>query len=479
MSSFGRIYDAIFLDGVSLVFSAVIVFWLALSIIFLLYSARRDSPIAVRFISITPNSLATIGVLGTFTGILIGLLDFNVDQIDNSVPNLLAGLKVAFTTSIVGIAAAIIFRVVKVAIPSGPSTTGMTADDIHSILSQIRDDARAASNASLSHLADVRNAISADGDSSLLTQIQKLRTSVQDGQIELITEFREFAKHMTENNQKAIIEALEQVIRDFNEKLTEQFGENFKELNSAVTSLVDWQENYRTHVESLEARIEMAVTAVQTIENALNEVRMHSEQIPVVIRPLGQVLDTLQAQTEHLTSHLEGLAELREKAVTAFPVIESNLETMTTGFTSSVDDAVKRLSLSANENQQALDEIRNNYKEMLKGTLEAREAFSVSLNKTMDGLNEQAEKRFEEHGKLIEVSAKDAQRILDEARSKSIEQLNTQFEEFDKQMQEELKRSLELMGKQLGSLSEKFVKDYTPLTDNLQSLLSVARSAAE
>ena len=42
-----------------------------------------------------------------------------------------------------------------------------------------------------------------------------------------------------------VIAALKTVIQDFNNNLTEQFGENFKQLNTAVLELVTWQENYK------------------------------------------------------------------------------------------------------------------------------------------------------------------------------------------------------------------------------------------
>ena len=64
----------------------------------------------------------SLGILGTFTGILIGLLNFNVDEIDKSVPDLLEGLKIAFATSIVGISAAIIFRGCRAFSPTQAST---------------------------------------------------------------------------------------------------------------------------------------------------------------------------------------------------------------------------------------------------------------------------------------------------------------------------------------------------------------------
>lgn len=55
------------------------------------------------------------------------------------------------------------------------------------------------------------------------------------------------AKSATEQ----VINALKEVIRDFNNNLTEQFGENFKELNKAVFKLVEWQENYSNQIEQM------------------------------------------------------------------------------------------------------------------------------------------------------------------------------------------------------------------------------------
>ncbi|WP_461381994.1 hypothetical protein [Devosia indica] len=55
-----------------------------------------------------PNLMTTLGVLGTFTGIFLGLVNFDVTDINASVPQLLAGMKIAFITSIAGMGAAIV-----------------------------------------------------------------------------------------------------------------------------------------------------------------------------------------------------------------------------------------------------------------------------------------------------------------------------------------------------------------------------------
>lgn len=55
-----------------------------------------------RWVESFPSLLSTLGVLGTFLGITLGLLDFNTQDLDKSIPNLLDGLKTAFFTSLAG-----------------------------------------------------------------------------------------------------------------------------------------------------------------------------------------------------------------------------------------------------------------------------------------------------------------------------------------------------------------------------------------
>lgn len=55
-----------------------------------------------KFREYAPTLMGALGILGTFIGIIIGLLNFNTESIDTSIPVLLGGLKTAFITSIVG-----------------------------------------------------------------------------------------------------------------------------------------------------------------------------------------------------------------------------------------------------------------------------------------------------------------------------------------------------------------------------------------
>lgn len=55
-----------------------------------------------RWIEFLPSLISTLGVLGTFGGITLGLALFDTDHLDVSIPKLLYGLKTAFLTSLAG-----------------------------------------------------------------------------------------------------------------------------------------------------------------------------------------------------------------------------------------------------------------------------------------------------------------------------------------------------------------------------------------
>lgn len=63
------------------------------------------------FAAAIPAHLSAIGVLGTFVGIFVGLYKFNVDDLQASVPFLLDGMKLAFSTSIAGLGASTALKV--------------------------------------------------------------------------------------------------------------------------------------------------------------------------------------------------------------------------------------------------------------------------------------------------------------------------------------------------------------------------------
>ena len=165
-----RVWAAAIADPIAYFFCAVILGAFILGVAILPVPSWRRS----RLSAYLPTFMTTLGLLGTFLGVLIGLLDFNVEDIDASVPSLLAGLKIAFITSIFGIMGSVMLRLMQALFPSGGIRTGVTPGDIYAVLTSLRQDGAAHAERMETSLDRVKDAIAAEGDGSLISQIQKL-----------------------------------------------------------------------------------------------------------------------------------------------------------------------------------------------------------------------------------------------------------------------------------------------------------------
>lgn len=513
MQELERIYQAVINDEIARFFALIIVGILALSF---LARMRPFSKLLSGFDRSGPALMTTIGVLGTFAGVFLGLLDFSVSEIDKSIPPLLEGLKIAFSTSIVGMGAAILLKIYQVVIPlPEDGRSEATPEMIYAVLESIKDSIEKSASDQQASLLDLRKAITSDSDTSLLTQVQKLRTTIQDGQNDLIKEFRDFAKTMAENNSKALIQALEEVIRDFNEKLTEQFGENFKQLNAAVKDLVEWQDRYRSHVEKLEKNFETALAAIEDTEATLAEIASHTATIPPTLEALSELLAGLKAATADLATHLEAVAALKDRAVQAFPVIDDNIKKLTEGFSKSVEDAAQGITTAVQRQTESIKQFESGFENSLKklseelaevvedtvgeieeavqsqtnslqhlekgfsGMVEKSEAAHTQFNSAMAAAFKEMQgsltKAMDGHAGVIDASSKEMQKRINEAWSKTEEAIGKKIDALDKELQDELSRALKVLGQHMASISEKFAQDYTPVADRLKEVVQLAR----
>lgn len=73
-------------------------------------SHKGDLKNKQRWIEFLPSAVSSLGVLGTFAGITLGLWYFDEKELEQSIPFLLGGLKTAFFTSLAGMIGSIILN---------------------------------------------------------------------------------------------------------------------------------------------------------------------------------------------------------------------------------------------------------------------------------------------------------------------------------------------------------------------------------
>ena len=407
------------------------------------------------FINYAPTLMTTLGILGTFVGVVVGLLGFDPEHIDKSITGLLGGLQTAFITSIAGMVAAVGFKTLRSF--GAFDVEGSEPGDVgpSEVLAALREQS--------SQLEALRKGLAGEDDGSVVGQLKQLRTDVRDGNgrvheafERLEKQFDEFARRLSEAATKQVIEALRRVIEDFNANLTEQFGDNFKQLNQAVESLVVWQRQYQ---EQLEEWARLFAEGVKTLEAAakhLDEVREAAQAIPEAMERLTKILEVQKAQSEELESELGAFAEMRERAVEAVPKIEGLIEDAVTRLQSAADGLEgelkkigAQLGTMANTVSEHSTEVAARMLEAVKEGGRLKEEVAQAMKAAADGLR----------GDLAKV-AKETE-----------ETVNAQLRLIDDAMRQEVERVMERMGQALTTISETFVKDYRALVDRMRQIV--------
>ena len=409
-----------------------------------------------KHVNSTASLVTVIGVLGTFCGIAWGLAHFNPANPDESIPELLDGLMFAFLTSICGIFASVVIKLVELykmkkradSEESQP-VVGATIDDLAATLVDILNAVRISANENKETMKSVEAALTGDGDSTVLTQLQKLRTSFVDKQDEVIRAITAFSDQVAEDNTNALIEALESVMRDFNTKINEQFGDNFKHLNEAIGRVNDWQEQYRLQMNDLAGVIETAMESMDKSRQSLETITEQSGVIVATAKHLEPILQTLQEQLMSMNNQMEAFSTLSENARVAFPLIEERLDKLTTEFSEAALDTISRAQEDVRNQRRILDRHTTQFDELV---LKTHEQFEKLINDANTRLTAESERVFTE----------------------STRQIAQQINVLDKALENALTESINSMGNQLASLSAKFVEDYGPLTTRLREVVRIA-----
>jgi len=399
-----------------------------------------------RFLEYAPTLMTSLGILGTFVGIVIGLLHFDTNAIDASIPKLLAGLKTAFITSIAGMFAALLFNSVDAWWFAPKRDNGVnrevTPKDIHAALKD-----------QLSAMEKINQSLAGTEEGSLVGQLKFLRQDVTHFQKQhetkqgefadkLWKELQGFAEMLSQTATAEIIKALEEVIRDFNNKLGEQFGENFKRLDESVKKLVDWQIEYKNQVEKMGEQYQQSVDSLVHTRTAVAGIWEECKEIPLAMAELKSVLEVNQHQIAELQRHLEAFVLMRQRAEEAVPAIREKLE--------QIGEQMQSGAVALNEKLEATGQsLLQSSNEMKVALTEGAEGFRDSVSRTQQS--------FSDMSKEVSTSSEELRKTLGD----TSEDLASRSREIIERMGEYGQD----VQKQVGEITQKMQEANTSLVD--------------
>ena len=418
--------------------------------------------------------LTIIGVFGTFLGIFIGLQAFDDANIETSIPPLLEGLKLAFLTSLVGILSAIIlkgyafaYQLIKGKNPSEEAITQLFRSQTDDLLQSLTELLRAQTKDSAQvrdTLGSIKTALTDNKQSTVFTQLCNLTATVSDietsstenqqaisGQLQALTKtvsknVGEIAAKVGQIATGQLIEALREVIKDFNQNLNEQFGENFKELNEAVKKTVDWQKQYHQQMDKLAAEFQIAANSIEQSRESLEKISESSNTIADRSQSIAACAEKMEPILHTLNDQLEAFSELRQKAQKAFPLIKKNLVDLTEGFSATVDKAINDSHGSMERQRQALA------------------SQSRQLQNTMASTTQKLTESTKIFGAIVERNGED---------------MKNHVNQLNQDLHKELAGSLSTLAGYLESLSNGFVQNYAELTEHYTRVIAELRKLVD
>lgn len=409
---------------------------------------------ANKVVALLPSIATSLGILGTFIGIYTGLLSFDVKNINDSIPQLLEGLKTAFATSIAGMITSIILRFLfegKSTYDESKENKGeVQTDDPILLLKNIASGIVSLEKSSREIERSIVSCFRSDEEFSLLFQLKLIRQEIIDTRRELNSSFKDFAKEMGKVNSDTLVEALKKVIDDFNILLNELVSDSFKELSIAMIKLTEWQENYKIHVDQSQDKINLLL---EHIEKSVLIFRHTAQEIELVKNNLENIADSISnlsvssndiaSHVSHLTIQNEALKEsissiknIGEEAKTVIPTIKNQIDNLTKNLENAIYNTIDKMEHS----NTSISEFVKKSTESING---ATAGYTISVQDSMDRINKELEKTINN---------------------------------IDKELDKELNKALNSFIGALASLSEKFVKDYLPLTERLREVVRLSEN---
>lgn len=322
---------------------------LSIGIIIVFFVLLRKHP---KHKYILPTILSSLGILGTFIGIAFGLYSFDVNNLDQSVPTLLEGLKLAFVSSIAGIILTIIKKFElsnEETIEDEEDSSNSSSENLVPILKEML-----VQNNYGEKLDELNLKLSGENDKSLAMLLGDILNGINDLKLSSDTQ--------NENTPQNLESQIKELL-DSNKSNNDDLKSFIKQLSNSMGIETD------------------AVDNQKQIVSLLQELITKDEY--------GSKLDDLNAKLSGQEN--QSMATLLEKISEGIKTIQFQTEQFQENQSKSMDKKFKQfMSIIAENNdelKQSLDKLSvavgQTTKEVLPGIEENMSQFSQDLGKTM------------------------------------------------------------------------------------------------
>lgn len=341
--------------------------------------SQKDSEklIAKRhWIETIPNAVSTLGVLGTFLGISLGLLCFNTQDLSTSIPQLLEGLKTAFFTSLAGMVGSLVLSK-KInnlydEVSGGVSDINQAASVICKAVADLQGASTQQANTQ-TLFYNLMQSVVQNMDANIGTlnaNVNSLNVAVSNMALTMQNVAASTATTATNSesikNISSNIEGATSATASHTESIKDISGNIEGATSSIITSVGNIEEVASRQVDAINSHIALS----QEINNRIGEITDHTE---IMVSTEGEVSDKIT----HLTDRLHGeVVEIEDKMTETNSLLERKFDEFS--------------ELLKKNNTEALVEVMKRVTEEFQKQMNA--LISKLIQENFDQLNKSVEK---------------------------------------------------------------------------------------
>jgi DNA anti-recombination protein RmuC len=447
-----------------------------------------------KVVELGPTILTTIGIFGTFLGVALGLAHFDTSNVQASVPALLTGLKTAFWASVFGVGAAVQIKLREFYFGTGAA----------------RDEDETPAENPVALLVAIRDALAGPGDSSLLSQMKLARQDTNDRLLSQLRMARsdsnerldamragidalraaqekgtqsieglraaqsEALRQLAAQASHTLVEALRKVVLSFNDKVAAQFGENYRDLNAAVTQLLAWQNKYRETIEAMTRRLDDTARVVGYVASDMGKISDASAQIGKTADRVNRTMEAIGAGEQRLAEMVTNVARLTEAAAGRIPFIEGRLGELVSQMTATVRTSQVSLNEALTE---SAEQMRAQLQASQQGFAEVARSGAIAVRQNQQAIAD----ALAENAAAMRAALADTQQDLTGAHEafsrQTIDMMQAtreQMTQLDRDVAAELARTVAKLSGQLKSLSAQLQRDGAQVPDEPPKIALVA-----
>ena len=375
------------------------------------------------------QNVISVGVLFTFVGVAIGLMNFdtNPDTMGNSINIFLSGMKTAFYTSIIGMIAALIIKYIQSSVESSADQRYKDSlDDIKEIsfaVTQNTDVIKAA-------LKDLKDSVDADSTETLSAELNNFSSVMQEfitasknsqQDMKLLSDsmasqanlLSTLSNSLTQSisalgqQQENQLQAMERMFSENISQLSEQLGHKLQVMNTDLSqSISESGKNQLRQLEAMNASIEtMRESSVQAAEHS-------KELLANTIAFQNESLQNEAKQNEILQANTSGIIGMRDSFA---DFVENVQKVFGDAVINALNDSMQRL------NDQLETQFGDNFKELnaaVKDVVKWQEEYKDIVEKTTTELQ------------LINDVFNQFVNVVSKNVSEHIDSLNTNLQQF-------------------------------------------------